>query len=392
MGLQKTQAQVFSAAIFFAWNFQLHSVTRCFRILHMKKLFKIPLIALAAIIFIPVAFILFLTVIEYRPKEIEDVKIERTLEGPQNPLVSAEQNLSIVSWNIGYGCLGDNADFFMDGGKMVKTADKKRLAQNMDEIYSTLAKFSPDFIFMQEVDINSTRSSHFNEKEFLAEKFAAHQGAFGVNFKTLFVPYPMPPIGKVHSGIQTLSKFHMEDAKRQRLPCPFKWPLKIANLKRCLLITRLPVENSSKELVLINLHLEAYDSGEGKIMQTNLLRQVIENETSKGNYVIAGGDFNQIFSTTDNSAYPVIDENFWQPAFIDAKDFDSSLTFVQDSSSPTCRSLDKPLAGAAQPFQYYMIDGFIVSSNVQVNQVETVNLNFRPSDHNPVRMEFTLIE
>jgi len=45
--------------------------------------------------------------------------------------------------------------------------------------------------------------------------------------------------------------------------------------------------------VLVNLHLEAYDSGEGKIAQTKLLVEFLEQEYAKGNYVIAGGDFNQ---------------------------------------------------------------------------------------------------
>ena len=52
---------------------------------------------------------------------------------------------------------------------------------------------------------------------------------------------------------------------------------------------------SDREPVLVNLHLEAYDDGEGKIAQTNQLRDYIEDEYAKGNYVIAGGDFNQVF-------------------------------------------------------------------------------------------------
>ena len=45
---------------------------------------------------------------------------------------------------------------------------------------------------------------------------------------------------------------------------------------------RLPIENSEKELVLINLHLEAYDDGEGKIAQTNMLKEIMKEKASKG--------------------------------------------------------------------------------------------------------------
>ena len=59
-------------------------------------------------------------------------------------------------------------------------------------------------------------------------------------------------------------------------------------------------------------------------------------------------------------------------------------------SAPTCRALDKPYDGDRTGLVSYVIDGFIVSSNVKVNSVETIDLNFRNSDHHPVAMEFTL--
>ena len=95
--------------------------------------------------------------------------------------------------------------------------------------------------------------------------------AFAYNFNSLFVPYPIPPIGHVESGLQTLSRAEIRTAERIALPCPFSWPIRIVNLKRCLLVSRLPLRGTDRELVLINLHLEAYDSGEGKEAQTRQL-------------------------------------------------------------------------------------------------------------------------
>ena len=40
------------------------------------------------------------------------------------------------------------------------------------------------------------------------------------------------------------------------LPESFTWPVKTCNLKRCMLETRIPLEGSDKELVMINFHLE----------------------------------------------------------------------------------------------------------------------------------------
>ena len=46
-------------------------------------------------------------------------------------------------------------------------------------------------------------------------------------------------------------------AEKIQLPCPFKWPVRLANFKRCLLLSRIPIKDSDKELVIINLVISA---------------------------------------------------------------------------------------------------------------------------------------
>ena len=47
----------------------------------------------------------------------------------------------------------------------------------------------------------------------------------------------------------------------------------------------------------------------------------------------------------------------------------------------------KPYADADKAnHQYYMINGFIVSNNITINNLETINLDFKNTDHNPVQM------
>ncbi len=168
------------------------------------------------------------------------------------------------------------------------------------------------------------------------------------------------------------------------------WPIRTVNLKRCLLISWIPLADTDRELVLINLHLEAYDDGAGKEAQTNRMLEILLSERDKGNYVIAAGDFNQQFSSVE-SPYRS-DGAPWKPGIIDADVFrEDGFQVCMDPSAATCRSLDRALAGAdPENFYFYMIDGIIVSNNIQVDQVQTVDAGFRHSDHNPVRMTFTL--
>ena len=66
--------------------------------------------------------------------------------------------------------------------------------------------------------------------------------------------------------------------------------------------------------------------------------------------------------------------------------------YVFDTSTPSCRLLNQPYDPAdTVNTQYYVIDGFIVSPNVAVDAVETLDLGFENSDHNPVLMTVNLI-
>ncbi|MBR4909791.1 MAG: endonuclease [Clostridia bacterium] len=350
------------------------------------KILRILLIVILSIVVILAGMIAFLSITEYRPKDRESLEV--TGGGTKNAVIGEE--ISVLTFNIGYGALGDNADFFMDGGKSVNTADKARVEQNLSGILGSVKSLDPDIVFFQEIDKSSTRSHKINEYEKFKNELGGYSFSFANNFKVAFLPYPIPPIGKVDSGIATASRFGVESAERVQLPIPFSWPVRMANLKRCVIISRIPIENSDKELVLFNLHLEAYDSGEGKEKQTKMLADLLKAETDKGNYVIAGGDFNQIFSTADKNAYPAKD-GMWKPGEIDVSAFGEGFNFLMDSGTPTCRSLDKAYKGADRSdFQYYLIDGFIVSDNIEVNLVKTQDLDFVCSDHNPVLMKLVL--
>jgi endonuclease/exonuclease/phosphatase family metal-dependent hydrolase len=351
------------------------------------RIVRAILIVLLAIVIVFAGFIGFLSITEYKPA---DVTSNLEIGGNAVKTLRAGDSLTVVSWNIGYGALGDNADFFMDGGKSVKTADAERVSSNMDGVVSELTSLNPDIFFIQEADRKSSRSSCINEYSLLQNKFNNCNSTFANNFKVSYLPYPMPPIGKVDSGIATFSSYPIVDAERRQLPIPFKWPVSMLNLKRCLLVSRVEIEGSDKQLVLVNLHLEAYDDGEGKIAQTKMLAQFLNSEAAKGNYIIAGGDFNQIFSTADTAAYPA-QEGKWAAGEIDVSAIDGDWQFLMDSSVPSCRSLDQPYENAdREGFQYYLIDGFIVSGNITVESVENQDLGFRVSDHNPVLLKITL--
>lgn len=106
----------------------------------IKKMLKITLMTLGAIIAIAVIFVGVLTVTEYRPKDSEPLEIaaksnrsgdtSSVTQNSSSP--SGGDTLSVVTWNIGYGSLGANADFFMDGGDSVSSNVRVNDVQTLD--------------------------------------------------------------------------------------------------------------------------------------------------------------------------------------------------------------------------------------------------------------------
>lgn len=355
----------------------------------IKKCLKALLILAGVLLAVVVVFIGILTITEYKPDDTESLDVA----GTSSRTLSAGDDFTIMTWNMGYGGLSENADFFMDGGEHVRSCNEDQVKENTSAVVEQIQKEEADIIFLQEVDRDSKRSYGIDELTAITDELQGYNSTYARNYKVLYVPYPLPTIGKVDCGIVTLSAYDVASSERISLPCPFNYPIRLANLKRCLMVNRIAIEDSDNELVLVNLHLEAYDDGEGKAAQTAQLKELLEEEAAKGNYVIAGGDFNQAFSNYDNSAYPLVSEDMWTPGIIDVSQFDDSLSFVTDNTTPSCRSLDRPLTGNdtdPDSFQYYMIDGFIVSNNLNIQQITTRDLGFKNSDHNPVVMNVTL--
>ena len=64
----------------------------------------------------------------------------------------------------------------------------------------------------------------------------------------------------MNSGLLTLSKFGSTSNVRYDLPEKKAWPRQLFELDRAFMESRFPVDNG-KELILINLHLSAFDQG-----------------------------------------------------------------------------------------------------------------------------------
>ena len=301
--------------------------------------------------------------------------------------IHSSDTIRIMTWNLGYAGLGDDMDFFYDGGKQVRTS-RERTLYNLQNIHSFIqSQASSDFFLLQEADKASRRSYYINMPDSLKRVLPGYHHVFAKNYNVRFVPVPWySPMGKVVSGIVTSSKHTPISAKRISFPGNYPYPGRLFNLQRSFTLNRYLL-NNGKELVLINTHNSAFDDGGLRKKQMDFLKNIMIEEYQHGNYVIAGGDFNQ--------CPPDFEPDFFFNLFDDVdvmyipEDFLPGWHFVYDATVPTNRRVIAPYNPATT--KTTLIDFFIVSPNIKPLKVEGIHLDFRHSDHNPVKAEFLLI-
>ena len=327
-------------------------------------------------------FLLYATIDDYRPDDVSIQSIEC-----EEDIISDSLQIKLLIWNIGYAGLDASMDFFYDGGEQMRP-DKEGVKRNMEGINSTLAPYKGfDFIMLQEVDQNSKRSYHINEYQIIKDQFKDYNSSFGMNYEVGFVPIPLTePMGKVKSGLMTLSLPCPGSVERHSFPGNYSWPMKLFMLDRCFLVNRYQVSNQ-KELVLINTHNSAYDDGSLRTQQMSYLSDYLLSEYEKGNYVIVGGDWNQ----TPYGLEPQLPSHRFDTEdliFIE-KDYPApGWNWAYDTSLPTNRRVATTYDKSSSLTT--VIDCFLASPNVELSEVKTIDLNFQYSDHQPVQLQARL--
>lgn len=355
----------------------------------MKKVLKAVLCVVLALILLAVGYLAYVLIDYHR---LGDGVL--TVSGQPSAKPQAGQTYKIVSYNIGFGAYEPDYGFFMDGGTESWAWSEERLDANLGNIAQFLDKQDADLYILQEVDRGSTRSYHRDELvPIVTTAGGDYAHTWAQNYDSPYLLYPFnQPHGKSVSGLLTMSRFGMASARRVELPIESS-PMKLVDLDRCYSVNRIPVEGG-KELVLYNFHLSAY-STDGTIAteQLGLLLNDMQAEYEKGNFCIAGGDFNKdlLGNSSERFGRPEMDFNWAQSipeGTFDAYDVALEAPLDEEHPVPSCRNADGPYNEA----QFVVtVDGFMVSANVQVVDSTVLDTGFAYSDHNPVEMQFTLV-
>lgn len=354
----------------------------------VKILLKTAAAVLLAAVLLVLAYAAYVFIAYHR---IED-KCQVAVTGKTNSSPETGTVYNILCWNIGFGAYEDDYGFFMDGGTQSRAWSRERLEKNIDSIAALLADRGAEFCLVQELDIDSTRSFHMDQRVPIQAALDGYCSTFAQNYDSPYLMYPLTqPHGASKSGIMTFSRFDISDCLRRSLPVETGL-MKIVDLDRCYSVNRVPTCDGA-ELVLYNFHLSAYTSdGTIAVRQLEMLIRDMQGEYEKGNYCVAAGDFNkdilgnsrEVFGGTDTEA------NWGQPlpeGIFDGTNVVLVAPVDPNDPVPSCRNADGPYHRG----QYVLtVDGFLVTDNVTVYESEVVDTQFAYSDHNPVRMSFSL--
>lgn len=95
----------------------------------------------------------------------------------------------------------------------------------------------------------------------LQESLAKMASVHVSNFHSAYLFYPiLDPHGVVNSGIATFSKYKIDKVIRKSLEITDAFPSKFFDLDRCFSASYLKT-NHDNYLVIVNVHLSAYDKG-----------------------------------------------------------------------------------------------------------------------------------
>jgi endonuclease/exonuclease/phosphatase family metal-dependent hydrolase len=350
----------------------------------MKRVLKIVLYLAGLLIILLAIFLLVVTIRDYQPSD-EEVLFHAA---ERQPVIDTNKAYNIMTWNIGYGGLGKDMDFFYDGGSGVRP-DKAIFRQNIDQLMLLLHKANKmDFCFLQEVDIHSKRSYYLNQYELLQNRLDYAHYSFALNYDVLFVPVPVfRPMGRVEAGQVSMSKYTPFQSIRHAFPGNYPWPKGLFLLDRCFILERYLVKGG-KELVLINTHNSAFDDGSLRREQLGILVGLMKKEYALGNYVVAGGDWNMNPPGFNPEEIYTGDATMLMEPVIEENTFPGGWTIAFDPQVPTNRNLDQPYFRGSTMTS--VIDFFVCSPNVDVMDTSVLSLMFEHSDHNPVAMQFIL--
>lgn len=287
------------------------------------------------------------------------------------PLKTAADELTVVSYNIGYlsGLTNNQA---------VRPAADLYEA-NLATAIAALQPLEPDILALQEIDIDSRRSYQVDQVAAIGDALAYSQRAIAVNWDKRYVPFPFwPPtvqFGQILSGQAILSRWPITQHERLVLEKVAGNPFFYNALYLDRLAQVAQVEINGQTLVVINLHLEAFDRPTRQ-SQTEFVLALAETYAEQYPVLLVG-DFNSALNRDaegePRSIQTVLDASTFAPV-VPVEQFTESAQFTFPSDTP----------------EYKLDYIFYTPDRIELLDTQVLTTVGQASDHLPLLMRLRL--
>ncbi len=246
----------------------------------MKKVLQLFTSTIALIFIGFIIFLLWASSPQLSPNDYE-----KLTEYPELTRLNKRPWFSIVSYNIGY----------LSGMTNNKAVHKPKplFNKNLNRVKKLFDILQADFIALQEIDYNSARSYHTNQQDELSS-IGYPYAAQAINWDETYVPFPYwPPsvhFGAVLSGQSILSKYPIIGHDRVVLERVADAPFYRDALYLDRLAQVVQVKVDSTYIVIINVHLEAFDQSTRKSQFETVLELFDQYKDTYPTILL--GDFN----------------------------------------------------------------------------------------------------
>ncbi|ERT06294.1 endonuclease/Exonuclease/phosphatase family protein [Lyngbya aestuarii BL J] len=278
-----------------------------------------------------------------------------------------KETYTVITYNIGY----------LSGLTNNHAVKRKKVLfdENLELAITALKPFNADFIALQEVDFASQRSYDVNQVQALATALQFPVQATAINWDNNYVPFPLFPIsthfGKMLSGQAVLSRYPIELNERIVLERVANKPFyeKPFYLDRLAQVSRVKIGNHT--LILINVHLEAFDQPT-RLKQSRFVLELFLSFADKYPVLLIG-EFNSE-PPSEMNLEPTVNLFLNTPG-IESAFPPETLNYPENATYPS----DKP----RQTIDYI----FYNSNRIQAIKWQVIT-DVIASDHLPVVMKF----
>tara|TARA_Y100000746_G_C15453949_1_gene428452 strand:+ start:693 stop:1766 length:1074 start_codon:yes stop_codon:yes gene_type:complete len=202
----------------------------------------------------------------------------------------AKESISVMTWNIRFGVA--RLDFALDACGDRVIISKNEVITGLEGIAKKINDLNVDVILMQEVDVQSKRSSYVDQVQWLLNNTGMNYGAYASKWKSQIIL--ADGIGRVDAGNLILSKWKLEEPKRHQLPLRGDQDglTQLFYLRRNVVTAK--VDMPGTPFFAVNAHLTAFATDDTKQKHISGFKNILDDIVSSGYSFVAGGDLNAI--------------------------------------------------------------------------------------------------